>query len=390
MELAQHTVSSLANLEWKLGTSLVGKLTADLSISKNDYYKSKAKKAEKRREYNKTQIKGYHVSLSREIEAALYGVPDHDKFVVAVDTIFEAARTGYIKRFKTYSFELHPPAVSSNGKIVSRKKRKTIVLIGPTAREALQRMVDECATEFGLQTRYYADKNSLPPELQRLVDKETGIIIVDTFYPLITERKGTHQITFRSQKDMRKAIMRALEPEFDLITKSWRCSFSDLNKIQRSVSTLADWGVSRLQMTEELDKKLALARRRFRKALSKLQMEGLDQTKSRLESIQSKFNQITTEYSDAKSRWKNAEKFKGTRAKEYLQVQSDSIRRIEQCGQRLELEVLPELEEILKTDPKVGKLTKTKEALNRLAGIIDWGQRLSFILDVFASVAIPH
>jgi len=66
---------------------LIGRMNGKLGISNRDYYESKTKKAEERRTQNKALISGYYTSLAREINAALYGVPDHDKFVVAVDTL---------------------------------------------------------------------------------------------------------------------------------------------------------------------------------------------------------------------------------------------------------------------------------------------------------------
>ena len=213
---------------------------------------------------------------------------------------------------------------------------------------------------------------------------------MDTFYPLVVEKKGQQHLTFKSQKDMRKAIMRSLEPDFDLTDESRKCDFSEMNRIQPSVSTLSDWRVPKLQMTQELDKKLALTRRDFRKAIKGLQEKGLEQTKSKLETIRTKFEQINREYLDAKKKWEDAEKLKARKAKEYIQIRSECIRRIEQCGRCLELEVLPELEEVLKTDPKIGKLQTTKDALNRLGGMIDWAQRFSFVLQLLATIAVPH
>jgi hypothetical protein len=389
LELNQHTVCALPNLEYKLRGALVGRIKGELGITTERYYKSKSKQAVDRRNFNKSQIDGFAASLRREIDAACYDVPSHEDFVVAVNIDYDVDKSGLIKRFGAYSFDLHPPAVSSNGKGFAKKKSRIIVVVGEDAKQAYEKTVTECANEFALKPFYYSNRELVPSELKRLIEKETGVLVLDTFYSFLTERRGNQQLTFRSTKDMRKAIMHALDPDFALVDDSWRCSFTEMTKIQRSVSTLQDWGVTRLDMTKPLDKKMTQARRDFQTAISGLQQSPrYEQPKTKLERIQTKFNEIDRQYKDAKAVWQKAEGRRATRYGDYSSTKTECISRIEECGHRLELEVLPQLEDLLRKDQHVGRLPEIKEGLNRLAGMIDWAQRITFLLSMFASVTL--
>lgn len=51
--------------------------------------------------------------------------------------------------------------------------------------------------------------------------------------------------------------------------------------------------------------------------------------------------------------------------------------------------MLPQLEELLRADRQTGRQTAIKDNLNRLAGMIDWAQRLGFLLSLqFGSTAL--
>ena len=108
-----------------------------------------------------------------------------------------------------------------------------------------------------------------------------------------------------------------------------------------------------------------------------------------IERIGTKFAEIDRKYKDAKKEWQHAEKKTNKKYDEYLATKNKCISEIEECGQRLELEIIPALEDLLRKEPEIRKLPTVQHGISRLGGIIDWGQRIAFILSLIASIVHP-
>jgi hypothetical protein len=379
MKLSQHTVCLYGDLESRLRRSLVGAIKGELGITPKEY-NAKKKTAEDRRAHNRQQIRSYYNTLEREIEAALFGVPTKEGFLVDLKTAFQVDKRGWLKGFTSYQFGINPSAVSSQGKIASIKKQRSIAIVGSMAKQYLERMVQDSSKEFSLRTSYYAEPKDAPPSVQSAITTEGGLLICGGFYPLITKRRTKEGLAFRNQKDLRNAIMAELAPQYTFVDDSWTCSFVDVVRIERSINTTMDWSVAKPETARELDRKLRIARDSIEQAYSHLPTtKDFASLVSRIESIRSTSEDIEKEYKDAKAKWKKAATLRSKNAPLSFSMQEESIRDIKECGRRVETDVLTELEDALKSDARASKLAPIREALDKAAYAIDWVQRIVFL-----------
>ena len=379
MRITQHTVCLYEYLENRLRTSLVGAIKGELGITAKQY-KAKNKKAEERRTHNRLHIRSYFGSLEREIEAALFGVTNKEGFLIDLKTEFEIDKRGWMKRFLGYQFGINPSAVSSEGKVAPMKKQRSIAIVGSLAKQSLEGMVQDLSKEFNLKASYYAVPKDAPPSVQNAITAEGGLLICGTFYPLITKRRTREGLTFRNPKDLRSAIMAELAPQYAFVDDSWTCSFVDVVRIERSVTTTQDWSVDKPEAAKELDRELRTARDSIEQAYSHLpNTKDFVSLVQRVESIRATFNGIEREYRDAKAKWRKAASLRSKNAPQSLSMQQEAIREIRECGHHVETSVLTELEDALRSDTRVSKLAPIKQALDKTAYAIDWVQRIVFL-----------
>lgn len=353
-------------------------------------YKAKTKSAEKRRDNNRQQLRSYYTSIEREIEAAAFGTSDKEEFLVTLDTDFEVSKQVWVKGFKSYALRIFPPAVASNGKMAALKKDRMICIVGSMAKQSLEIMVQQAAKEFNLKVKYYQTKGDAPPALQDSITAEAGLLISGVFYPLITKRRTRDDLAFRNQKDVRRAVMAELAPEYAVIDDSWSCSFKEMMRIQRSVDTLADWSIDDFEKTKELNARMKEAKQSIEQTYMVIsKARGFGMLIPKIEGVREKFNQINKEYEDAKDDWKKAIKLRLKEPRLSIQMQADSMRKVEQCGRRIDVEVTTELENALKSDTRISRLEPVKNALDKVAYATDWAQRLVFLAAGLMSVVHP-
>jgi hypothetical protein len=358
---------------------LIGAIKGELGITTKQY-KAKNKRADERRTHNRLHIRSYFGSLEREIEAALFGVTNKEGFLIDLKTEFEIDRLGWIRRFCGYQFGINPSAVSSEGKVAPIKKQRSIAIVGSLAKQSLEGMVEDLTKEFSLKASYYAAPKDAPPQVQNAITAEGGLLICGTFYPLITKRRTRQSLTFRNPKDLRSAIMAELAPQYTFVDDSWTCSFVDVMRIERSVSTTQDWSIDKPEAAKELDRKLRTARDSIEQAYAHVPTtKDFASLVHRVESIRVAFNDIEKEYRDAKTKWKNGARLRSRNALQSLSMQQEAIREIKECGHHVETSVLAELEDALRCDARASKLAPIKEALDKAGYAIDWVQRIVFL-----------
>jgi DnaJ-domain-containing protein 1 len=379
LKLNQHTVCLYEYLEGRLRSSLIGAIKGELGISAKQY-RAKTKVAEQRRTHNRQQIRSYYGSLEREIDSALLGVSDKEGFLVNLFTDFQVTKTGWIKTITNYRLQIHPAAVFSEGKISTRKREKSLAIIGKMAKQSLDRMAKEAAKEFGLKPIYYEEVKDVPLPSRNDVSTESGVLICGAFYPLVSKRRVRVGMTFRNKKDLRSAIMEQLAPQYVISDDKWSCSFADVMTIQRSVNTLVDWGMTNLNKTGDLDKKIKTARGAFDQVYSHLpKTSDYAALVTKIETLRAAFSEIEKNYRDAKSRWRAAARIRLTDPEKSVMMQEEEIRTIEACGQRINDEVLTELENALKSNHSTSRLDSIRSALDKAAYAVDWVQRFVFL-----------
>jgi hypothetical protein len=151
-------------------------------------------------------------------------------------------------------------------------------------------------------------------------------------------------------------------------------------KIQRSVNTTIDWSLDSLERTKELDHKLKTAHDSLEGAYARLpRTSDFTSLLSKIEAVRGELAEIEKEYKESKSEWRKALIMKSKNPSLSFSMQDEAVRKIEDCGRRIESTILPGLEDALKSDARISKLEPIKQALNKTAYAIDWAQRMVFL-----------